>query len=115
MFASGDGFEGRTDAEKSTDRCQHCEYHQRRPHRRWRLVRHVRAVRVSSTMPVRSDVLFNVFVHWSNMLAGFVTWTITRRWQNRIVRRETFVVSRSMRLVCFAARVTFEESFFAPE
>lgn len=46
-------------------------------------------VRVS----VRCNVMRDVFVNWSNMLAWFVPWTIAGAWIHGIVLRESFVVS----------------------
>ena len=75
MFGPGDSSKCRSNADKSADNRQHCEHCQRHPHRRRRLVRHVRAVIVSAVSMCR-NVMRDVFVYWSNMLAGFVSWTI---------------------------------------
>ena len=53
-------------------------------------MRHVRTVMF--TVTVTRDVMPHVFVYWSNVLAGFVSWTITRGRTHCIVLRESFVV-----------------------
>jgi hypothetical protein len=50
------------------------------------------------------DVMRYIFVNWSNMLTGFVPWTIAGRWKHGIVLRKSLVISRSMRFVCLTAR-----------
>ena len=54
-------------------------------------MRNMRAVMI--TVSVRCDVMCNVFVNWSNMLAGFVSWTISGRWEYSIVLGQSLVVS----------------------
>src|SRR5689334_13524650 len=79
MFAAGYGTKGRSDADKTADDCEHCEHNKGHPHRRRRLMRNVRAVCVVAVLlrvPVCRDVMSDVFVNWSNVLAGFVSWTI---------------------------------------
>ena len=44
-------------------------------------------------VPVRCEVMRDVFVNWSNVLAGFVPWTITRRETHSVVLGESLVVS----------------------
>ena len=76
-------------------------------------MRHVCAVML--TMPVRGDVMRDVFMHWSNMFAWFVPWTISSRWQRRVVWRVAFVISGGVSFVGFTACGRFEKSLFAPE
>jgi hypothetical protein len=45
-------------------------------------------VRVS----VSRDVMRNVLVYWSNVLARFMSWAIAGGRTHRIVRRESFVI-----------------------
>ena len=76
MFRAGDEVERRSNTDKTADRRQHCQYCQRHPHRRRRLVRQVRAVMVAVVfegVSVCGDVMFDVFVNWPDVLARFVT------------------------------------------
>src|SRR5205085_4973996 len=97
MLASGHGSERWSNSYKSADDCKHRQHCEWNPHRRRRLVWHVRAVFVTA-MSVTSHVSRNVFVNWSNMLARFVTQTISRGRAHRVVLRQPFVKSRR---VCF--------------
>lgn len=54
-------------------------------------MRNMRAV--SRTMSVSCYVMGDVFVNWSNMLAGFVSRTIAGRETHRVMLREALVVS----------------------
>ena len=51
----------------------------------------MRAVMI--TVPVRCDVVCDIFMYWSNMFAGFVPWPIAGRWTQSIVLGESLVVS----------------------
>src|SRR5215203_2629381 len=76
MLASGYTPERWSNANQPTDYCEHCKDCQRHPHRRRRLVRRVRSMAMI-IMPVCRYVMGNVFMNWSNVLAGLVSWTIS--------------------------------------
>src|SRR5215212_1653416 len=76
MLASGYTPERWSNANQPTNHCEHCEDCQRRPHRRRRLVRSVRSMAVI-IMPVCRYVMGNVFMNWSNVLAGLVSRAIS--------------------------------------
>src|ERR1043166_9434342 len=98
MFAARHAAKCRADAYKATDDCQQCEHSKRDPHRRRRFVRNVRTVRMSAVfvrMHMRGDVMRNVIVYWSNMLAGLMSRTIAGRCTYRIVWRQSFFVGAS--------------------
>ena len=76
-------------------------------------MRDVCAVVIS--VAVRGYVMRDVFMHWSNMFAWFVPWTISSRWHRRVVWRVAFVVSGSVSFVGFPACGSFEKSLFAPK
>src|SRR5215203_3186148 len=79
-----------------------------------RNMRAVAMMRVLVRVTVRANMVRNVFVNWSNMFSRLVSRTIAGGWKCRVVRRESFVVSRS---VCFVSLATCsrEKSFLAPE
>ena len=59
-------------------------------------MRNVRTMTMSAILmrvSVRRDVMRASLVYWSNMLTGFVTWTIAGRWIHGIVLRKSLVVS----------------------
>src|ERR1051326_6488145 len=70
---------------------------------------------VFENVPMRGHVMRDVFVYWSDMLAGFMAQTVAGRRQHRIVLRESFVVSRRVRFVGFTAGVTFEKTLATPK
>src|SRR5215207_2097413 len=66
-------------------------------------------------MSVSGNVMRHVLVHWSNVLAGFVSRAISGSGVSRVVRGQTFVVGSSVCLVGFTTRGSFEKSLAAPE
>ena len=79
MFRACDETKRWSNTDKPTNRRQNRQHNQRRPHRRRRFMRPVRTVSVAAmfvSMSVRRHVMSNVFVHWTNVFAGFVTRTI---------------------------------------
>jgi hypothetical protein len=60
-------------------------------------------------------VMRDVFVHWSNVFARLVSWTIAGGGARRVVWRETFVVCGCVSFVGLTACGCFEKSLFAPE
>ena len=59
-------------------------------------------------VPVRGDVMRCVFVYWSNMFTGLVSWPIAGRRTRGVVWSKAFVVRGSMRFVCLTTR-SFED------
>src|SRR5262245_32257319 len=114
MLASRELPERWSNTDKSADRCQHRQRNQRHPHRLRRFMRYMRAM-VPVTMSVGGNVMSDVFMYRSNMLARFVSRTISGRRQHRIMRRLAFVERRGVRLVRFPTCGMFEETFLAPE
>src|SRR5215213_10943402 len=76
-------------------------------------MRHVCAVMIA--MPVGGDVMRRVFVHWSHVLARFMSGAISGCGVSRVVLSQTFVVGRRVRLVGFTTRARFEKSLASPE
>src|SRR5215213_2014589 len=77
VFASGDSSERRSNTDKPADNRKYCQHCQRHPHRRWRLVWHMRSMLMAAAVPVRWQVSPDVFKLWANVLAGLVPWTIS--------------------------------------
>ena len=78
MFSAGHEFECWSNTDKPADSREHRQHNERYPHRWRRLVRAVRSVSVATitVAPVRCDVMGDVFMHWSNVLANIVSRTI---------------------------------------
>ena len=79
MLASRDELERWSNSDKTADRSENCQNNERHPHRRRRLMRHVRAVSVPAMTPMtaRRNVMGDVFVHWPNVLAHVVSRSIS--------------------------------------
>src|SRR5689334_24297868 len=75
MLGPGQRAKCWSNPDKAADRREHGQHRERNPHRRWRLMRHVRAVMLP--MPVSRNVMRRVFVYWSNMFARFMSWAIS--------------------------------------
>src|SRR6185503_9055074 len=76
-------------------------------------MRHVCAVML--TMPVCGDVMRDVFMHWSNVLAGLVSRAIFGWWTSGVMRRHAFRVGGGVCFFGFAARRLFKKALLAPE
>ena len=77
MLAAGYRSECWSNADETTNNREERQNSQRHPHRWRRFVRNVRAVEAAVTVSVRGYVMRDVFVYWSNMLAGFVSRAIS--------------------------------------
>ena len=73
MLCAGYGSECWSNADEAADNREQRQDSQWHPHRRRRFVRNVRTVVRIVAVSMRGNVMCHVFVHWPNMLAGFVS------------------------------------------
>src|SRR5258705_7589619 len=75
---------------------------------------YVRAL-VMPPVSVRRHMSRDVFRSRSDMFTGLVTRPISRRFQYRIMRSQTFVIRGGMRFIGFTSCRSLEEFFLSPE
>ena len=76
MLASRDELERWSNSDKTADSRENRKNNKRHPHRRRRFMRHVRTVMFVPAMTASRNMMGDVFVYWSNVLARIVSRSI---------------------------------------